>query len=193
MSNDDFFIPLAKVGGAVGRGLIAGLAGTLAITLSQMIEMKITGRGNSEAPVKVAGKALGVEARGEAALQKEKDREAKNSKKEGKLKDEVAANKNKFGQIMHYAYGSCWGIARGVLDLAGLRGPAASLIHFGAVWGTELVMLPAADAAKPITKWTPKQIAVDVMHHAVYAVAAGAVYDAMPREKFPKKRKWNIF
>lgn len=193
MANSALSISMARLGGAVGRGLIAGIAGTLAITLSQMIEMSITGRGNSDAPQKVAGKVLGVEVKGEAALQKEKAKDAKSSKNEKRLKEKVAANSNKFGQLMHYAYGSSWGIARGVMDLAGLRGPAATLGHFGAVWGTELLMLPAADAAPPITKWTPKQIAIDIMHHAVYALAAGAVYDAMPREHYRAKRKWNIF
>ena len=193
MSDSTFFISLSKVGGALGRGLIAGLAGTVAITISQMIEMKITGRGNSSAPVKVAGKALGVEPRGKADLELEKEKEKENSNQEEKLEEKVEANKEKFTQIMHFTYGTSWGIARGFLDLAGVRGAPATLAHFGAIWGAALVMLPAAGASKPITKWPAQQIAVDVLHHAVYAVAAGAVYDAMPKGTYRKKRKWNIF
>lgn len=34
------------------RGMIAGLAGTLAITASQMIEMQLTNRSSSSAPIK---------------------------------------------------------------------------------------------------------------------------------------------
>lgn len=30
-----------------------------------------------------------------------------------------------------------------------------------------------------ITKWTPRQIATDVLHHAVYACAVGLTYDAI--------------
>jgi hypothetical protein len=43
-NNTGFFASLAKVSGVLGKGLIAGFAGTAAITLSQMIEMQITGR-----------------------------------------------------------------------------------------------------------------------------------------------------
>ena len=45
----------AEVAGAIGKGLMAGAAGTLAITLSQMIEMKITKRKPSTAPADAAG------------------------------------------------------------------------------------------------------------------------------------------
>lgn len=33
---------LGAIGAALGKGLIAGAAGTIAITVSQMMEMKIT-------------------------------------------------------------------------------------------------------------------------------------------------------
>lgn len=72
MTNNSFFKGLSTVGGALGKGLIAGFAGTVAITISQMIEMKITKRSTSNAPVAVGGKALGVEPRGKAKQQKEK-------------------------------------------------------------------------------------------------------------------------
>ena len=72
MAENTFFTGLSKAGGAIGKGIIAGFAGTVAITISQMIEMQITKREMSNAPVTVAGKALGVEPRGQAELEKEK-------------------------------------------------------------------------------------------------------------------------
>ena len=191
MSDSIFFTSLSKVGGVIGRGLIAGLAGTVAITASQMIEMHFTERGQSEAPMKVAQQALGVEAKGKAELEAEKQQD--NSNNEEELKETVEANKAKFSQILHFTYGTSWGIARGLMDLAGLRGAPATLLHFASIWGAAQIMLPAADAAKPITQWSARQIATDVLHHAVYAAAAGAVYDAMPAGTYTKKRKWNIF
>ncbi len=187
MSSNTFFNTLSVAGGAIGRGLIAGLAGTVAITISQMIEMQITGRGASNAPVTVAGKALGVEPKGEAELEVEKQN-GDSDKDEEQLEEKVEANEGKFSQIMHYSYGTGWGVFRGALDLAGLRGPVATLVHFGGVWGAAQVMLPAAGASKPITEWPAGQIASDVLHHAVYAIAAGLVYDAMPAGQ-PKKKK----
>jgi hypothetical protein len=180
MSNSNFFPHLAKTGDILGRGLIAGLAGTLAITVSQMIEMKITKREASSSPVKVGGDVLGVEPAGLADQEKEKIKTGKSSKD---LEQEVEANKQKFGQLIHLGYGTAWGVARGVMDLAGVGGLPATTLHFGAVWGTALAMLPSTGASEPITKWTPKQIAIDVLHHAVYAIAAGIVYDGMAKAK----------
>jgi hypothetical protein len=39
-------------------------------------------------------------------------------------------------------YGTAWGIFRGALDVAGLRGVAASLVHLIAVLGAEQALLP---------------------------------------------------
>ncbi|RDV13558.1 hypothetical protein DXT99_18640 [Pontibacter diazotrophicus] len=193
MSNkSDFFAVLAKGGGILGKGLIAGFAGTAAITISQMIEMSITKRSMSDAPAKVGGKALGVEPRGKAELEKEKAASDKDEASD-ELKEEVESNKEQFEQLMHFGYGTGWGVARSALDLADIRGVRASAIHFGAIWGTAQIMLPANNAAKPITEWSAKQIAIDLFHHAVYAFAAGAVYDAMkeaePNKKKKKKKK----
>lgn len=145
---------LGELAGAIGKGLLAGLAGTAAITLSQMIEMKITKREASDAPVKVASEVTGAAP-------------ANDSQKE-KLSNEI-----------HYAYGTSWGVVRGLLGLAGLKGMPATLVHFGAIWATELIMLPKYDAAPPVNEQEPKSIAIDALHHAVYAIAAGLAYDAL--------------
>jgi hypothetical protein len=145
---------LGELAGAIGKGLLAGLAGTAAITLSQMIEMKITKRQSSDAPVKVASQVTGAAPADES--QKEK------------LNNEI-----------HYAYGTSWGVVRGLLGLAGLKGLPATMVHFGAIWATELIMLPKYDAAPPVNEQEPKTVAIDALHHAVYAVAAGLAYDAL--------------
>jgi hypothetical protein len=145
---------LGELGSAIGKGLLAGLAGTAAITLSQMIEMKITKREPSDAPLKVVEDTAGAKPASEA-------------------------DKQKLSQEIHWSYGTAWGIARGLIGLTGLKGIPATLLHFGAIWGTELVMLPKHDAAKPVTEQEPKDIAIDALHHAVYAITAGVVYDAL--------------
>lgn len=145
---------LAQLGNAIGKGLLAGIAGTAAITFSQAIEMKITKREPSEAPVKVVSKVADV---------KPVNKEAK----------------SKVSQEIHWAYGTVWGITRGIIGLTGLRGITASVVHFAAVWGTAMVMLPKFNAAPPVKDEEPKAIAIDALHHAVYALAAGAAYDAL--------------
>src|SRR5918994_6904015 len=52
---------LGDVAAAVGKGLFAGAAGTVAMTLSSTIEMKLRGRPPSSAPARAAAKLLGVE------------------------------------------------------------------------------------------------------------------------------------
>jgi hypothetical protein len=145
---------LGELGGAIGKGLLAGLAGTAAITLSQLIEMKITKREPSEAPVKVVSETVG----------------AKPATKE---------DKEKLSQEIHWAYGTTWGISRGIIGLTGLKGLPAALVHFGAIWGTSMVMLPKFNAAKPINEQEPRSIAIDGFHHAVYAITTGLVYDTL--------------
>ena len=143
-----------QLGNAIGKGLLAGIAGTAAITLSQMIEMKITKRKPSEAPVKVAKEVTAI-------------------------KPSNAAAKEKVTQEIHWAYGTAWGIARGIVGLTGLRGLPAAAVHFAAVWGTSMIMLPKFKAAPPVTEEDAQTIAIDGIHHAVYALAAGFVYDAL--------------
>lgn len=188
MSGNTFFLGLSKAGGAIGKGLIAGLAGTVAITISQMIEMQITKRSNSNAPVVVGGKTLGVEPRGKAQLEKEKAI-AEDDEASEEAQEKVEANEGRFAQFMHFGYGTGWGVFRGALDLAGIRGPLADLAMFGGVWGTAQVMLPAVAGTPPITEWSPKQIATDVIHHAVYACAVGLTYDAMRNAEMKKHKR----
>lgn len=145
---------LGEFGSVIGKGLLAGLAATAAITLSQMIEMKITGRKPSEAPVKVAKETTGIKPQNEA-------------------------QKEKVSQEIHWAYGTSWGIARGIIGLTGLKGVTAAIVHFGAIWGTSIIILPTFNASPPITEDDPKAIAIDGLHHAIYAATAGLVYDML--------------
>jgi hypothetical protein len=148
----------SNIAAALGRGLIAGLAGTVAITISQMVEMKLRHRPPSAAPADAAGKVLGVKPTGEA-------------------------EKQRFSNLVHFAYGTAWGVFRGLLDLAGIRGAEATAIHAAAVQSTAMVMLPALKVAPPVSQWGAEEIGIESLHHVVYAAAAGATYDFLrPRE-----------
>jgi hypothetical protein len=142
--------------GAVGKGLFAGLIGTAAMTVSSTAEMKLRGRKPSSAPADAAAKVLGVAPEGET-------------------------EKTRFSNIVHWTYGTSWGAVRGLLGALGLRGSAAAAAHMGAVWGTELVMLPALDVAPPATEWGAREVAIDGAHHAVYAVATSLAYAWLDR------------
>lgn len=147
---------LGDMAAAFGKGLFAGFAGTVAMTASSTLEMKLQGRGASSAPAQAAAKVLGVEP-------VDKEAEAR------------------FSNLVHWGYGTAWGGARGLLAAAGLSGTKATVAHLGMVWGTAQVMLPALDVAPPLTEWGAKEIAVDAMHHLVYAAATGAAYSLLDR------------
>lgn len=136
----------------LGKGIIAGLAGTTAITISQMIEMKINDREQSTAPADAASKVLDVKA---VSVEKKK----------------------KFANEVHWTYGTTWGLGRSVLSLFGFKGIPATLAHFASIWGTAMTIQPALDVAPPVKKWKATTIASGGIHHLVYAVVSGLVYD----------------
>ena len=146
--------PLKALSLAIGAGVLSGLAGTVAITASQLIEMKLTDRKPSSAPVKAVSKVLSVKPTNKG------------------VKQQVA-------QEIHWTYGTVWGIPRGLMAMAGLHGWPATMLHFAAIAGTAMTMLPKLELAPPITEQEPKAIAIDALHHAVYAVVAGLAYDAI--------------
>lgn len=141
---------------AVGKGLVAGVAGTAAMTLSSTIEMKLTGRSASSAPADVASKVLGIEPKGER-------------------------EKARFSTVVHWAYGTSWGSVRGLVGAAGLAGPAAAAVHFAVVWGNGLVMLPALGVAPPAREWGARALLTDALHHLVYVGGVGLAFSALDR------------
>jgi hypothetical protein len=147
---------LGDVAAAVGKGLFAGAAGTAAMTLSSTIEMRLRRRPASSAPADAAAKVLGVEPKGE--------------------KEEA-----RFATLVHWGYGTSWGVARGLLGAAGLRGVQAAAAHFGAVWGSEQIMLPALGVAPPLWEWGAEEVAIDTFHHLVYASATSLAYTLLDR------------
>ncbi len=145
---------IGSLASAAGRGLLAGAIGTAAMTLSSTLEMKLRGRPGSSAPANAASKVLGVEPIDE-------DAEAR------------------FSTLVHWGYGTAWGAVRGLLAGIGLGGRSATAVHFAAIWGGSLVMLPALDVSPPASELEPTELAIDVGHHLVYVVTTALAYRAL--------------
>ena len=141
----------------IGKGIAAGLVGTAAMTVSSTLEAKLRKRAASTAPARAAAKALGIELfeDGEAYA--------------------------KFSNLVHWGYGTGWGVARGVLRAVGVSPRLATPAHFAALWGSAIVTLPKFEAAPPVTQWGKQEVAIDLFHHAVYVAAAGAAYELLDR------------
>ena len=147
----------------VGSGLLAGLAGAAAMAIASTIEMKLRRRPPSSAPADAAGKVLHVQPRDDQG-------------------------KRRFGTLVHYAYGTAWGLGRAALGRAlGLargrrrRSLVDALVFFATVWGAEQVMLPALGVARPFWRWGAKEVAIDAFHHGVYAAATDGAYRLIAR------------
>ncbi len=143
-------------GSTLGKGLLAGAIGTVAISLSQAIEMKISGRGPSSTPRQAAEKVFGITARDERASER-------------------------LNTLVHYGYGTSLGLIRGLLSLSGLRGLAATAVHTAKVQALAMILLPRLGLAPPVRQWGRKALATEILHHAVYGVAAGRAFDWMNR------------
>lgn len=163
-SNNEFSQQVGAFGDALGKGLIAGLVGTAAITLSQTIERKITRKPTSFAPGDAASKALDIEA----------------SKMEAR---------KKFSDEVNWVYGTGWGSARGILSLLGLKGFAATAIHWTAIFYTAITIEPDFEVAPPINEWSKKDLAMFALHHLIYAAVAGLVFDAINDNKINQKEE----
>jgi len=148
-----------NLAGAVGKGLIAGFAGTAAMTVSSTLEAKLRGRAPSDAPARATAKMLGIK----------------------EFEDAVA--QARFNDLSHWGYGTGWGLVRGLLSAAGLSPRAATAMHGAAIYGAAQVTLPALEIAPPIVFWPKQEIAIDAWHHSVYALATGIVYDLLDGQR----------
>jgi hypothetical protein len=141
------------VADAVGKGLVAGFAGTAAMTVSSTLEAKLRGRAPSSAPARATAKVLGIK----------------------EFEDSVA--QARFNDLSHWGYGTGWGVLRGLLGATGMSPKAATAAHGAAIYGAAQVTLPALEIAPPSVFWGADEIAIDAFHHAVYATATGVAYE----------------
>jgi hypothetical protein len=136
----------------VGRGALAGVAGSVVMTAWQkLVEMPISEREDSYGPAQLAQKLLPVEPSSDAG-------------------------RKRLNYATHTALGAMWGAAYGVAAHQGLRGPRAAAATFGAIYAQDLAMITALGLGKPWT-WSRKEWTIDVLDKAVNIAATGAIFD----------------
>lgn len=124
------------------------------MSLSQSVEMAVSGRQPSTAPAEAAFVLLGIETRTEAQEQR-------------------------FAQGAHWAYGTIWGL--GQLPLRPLREPERSLLYFLAVWSAGVLLLTKLSLSPPPTRWSRASLLTDLAHHTVYVAAVGFAFKRLVR------------
>jgi hypothetical protein len=137
-----------------GIGLLAGLAGTAAMSLSQAVEMRLTKRAPSPTPAKAVEALTGVEAPKEAT--------------EARL-----------STAAHIAFGTSLGL--GLAAMAKVPEPARGALFLAGSWSAGTALITGLGVSDPPTKWGSRQLATDIGHHAVYAASAALAFVRLRR------------
>lgn len=144
-----------SIGRAAALGMVAGAVGAVAMTVTQRLEMSLSGRAPSTVPGQVGAHLL-------------PDADPASSADVARLNGPV-----------HWGHGVAMGALRGVLDVAGIQGPAASAAHFALVWGGDAALYRTLGIADVPWRWSADELGSDLLHKGVYAAVTGAVYDAI--------------
>jgi hypothetical protein len=135
--------------------MVAGAAGTVALTVTEQLDMTMTGRKSSDVPGQVGAHLLPGRDPHSAA-------------------DVAGLNVS-----VHWVHGISMGALRGVLDAAGVRGSTATVAHFALLWGGDAALYKMLGIAEAPWRWSGSELASDVISKSVYAVVTGVVYDQL--------------
>jgi len=136
----------------IGCGILAGVAATAVMTAFQkLIEMPITGRGDSYAPADFAERVLPVHP----------------TSPEGR---------NRLNYVTHFSLGGMWGTAYGIAARAGLHGQKAVNTVFATVYTGDVILNTALGLYQP-TQWSRQDWIIDIVDKYVQAQATGAIFD----------------
>lgn len=146
--------PQPSAASFLGRGIVAGIAGTVVMTAFQrLVEMPVTHRADSYAPADFAEKVLRVAPR-------------------------TARGRRRLNETTHLALGTLWGSAYGVAARRGLRGQQAVNIVFAVVYSGDVLLNTALGLYRP-QDWSARDWTVDLVDKYVQAQAVGAVFDRL--------------
>jgi hypothetical protein len=140
---------------AAALGAVAGLAGAGVMTLGEKLEQRLTGRPNSYVPGRTLAHLLRLP-------RPDADRWGRN-------------------MLMHYGTGAAVGMLRGLWAGANLRGPRAALLFTNVRLSVDQTLENATGVGAPPWTWPRDEWVIDVAHKAVYALATGALADALVR------------
>ncbi|WP_190135804.1 hypothetical protein [Streptomyces longispororuber] len=146
---------------ALWQGLAAGAVGVAVMTLGEKAEQRLTGRPDSHVPARTLERLTGLPERPGGRQPR-------------------AVN-----WAMHYGQGVLLGVLRSVMAHAGLRGPVASAKFTVVRLTNDQILENATGVGAPPQTWPRAELAVDLLHKAVYAFTTGAVADALAARSGP--------
>ncbi len=139
-------------GGALARGLVAGLAGVAAMTAAEKLEQVVTRRPNSFVPAHTLERLL-------------------------RLPHKPDEERLWLNWTMHWGQGVLLGVVRGLMAQRGFRGPVGSFLFMNLRLLNDQTLENATGVGAPPWTWPVDEQAIDLLHKAIYAFATGAVAD----------------
>lgn len=137
-----------------GRGAVAGLLGAVVMTAFQRcVEMPLTGRDESDAPIRLVEKLTRAQPKG--------------------------ARRRVLNYVAHLGVGATWGAGHALLARrAGLRGQRAIGTAFVTIWVGDVAANTALGLTRP-WDWSAQDLLVDVVDKLVLAEATGLLFDRL--------------
>jgi hypothetical protein len=141
-------------------GVLAGLAGGVAMTMTEKVEQHYTHRPNSYVPAVTLGRLVGVS-------------------------DTVAERSMPMNLAMHFGQAAVLGVVRAMMAEGGLRGLGTSTVFAGLRVTNDQTLENYTGAGAPPATWPRKELAIDVFHKVVYGLVTGLVADHLAGRRGP--------
>lgn len=160
--------------GALGRGLLAGVAGTAAMDLMWFLRYKRSGGDDNLVDWELSAGLKDWEA---APAPAQVGRRVLEGLFQRELPPETAAL---VSNVTHWGYGVAWGALFGLVA-GSLRTPRLrhGLALGPIVWASGYVVLPLAELYKPMWEYDAKTLARDLAAHTVYGLATAGAFRAL--------------
>jgi hypothetical protein len=155
--------------GAVARGVVAGVAGTAALTVVQTATALRRGAGLKDAvapdPPDSWDEAPAPGQVGERLI------------RFAFARDVEPDHANAVTNVVHWTYGAAWGGAFGLVQATLRRSPVAAGGAFAvAVLGAAYALLPAMGVYRKPWEYPPSTLAIDGAYHMVYGVTTALAF-----------------
>jgi hypothetical protein len=158
-----------SLSGSLGRGLIAGAAGTAAMTAYQLAVARVQGK-----PLETKVPRTWAEAPPPAQVVK------KAADAVGKGRSVTKQDVPRVTNAMHWIYGLTWGVVYGLAARQLRPQPAAGAAALATgVWAAAYAELVPLGIYKPPWEYPPQELGLDLSYHLVYGAGVAAAYAAL--------------
>jgi uncharacterized membrane protein YagU involved in acid resistance len=149
--------------GALARGLAAGVAGTALMTAAQVLPSKLQSGGEEEGDPQPSWDEALVPALVARRIG------------EGVFKTDVPEDRIPLlTNVMHWGYGTGWGVVYGLLHSRRSERPLRSGVAFGvAVWAMSYLQLVPMGLYQPPWEYSAKELSMEIGYHLAYGAGVG--------------------